>query len=436
MAGGVEAVSMSPKVASAGRAALTRDSGTQQENLHAVFERRERQMEQVACRVRIGVGLIACGADGGASALVGIYSVAALFLVVGLAYAGLMLWLHRLLGRARYRGWIKYATTALDFAVFTSLTVVYMGDAGELGLTAEQIGSTMIALLPVINLLSAMRVGLAIIATSTALAMGALVVIGLRIMLPLGAIAYYLGIIAASGLLAWIISRSTAALLLRFARRNQLTRFLPRQMVEQVDRGELDLLLGGHDQTVTVLMSDIRGFTSLSETRSPAQIVAQLNEYFTAMSRVVHRHGGSIDKFIGDAILAVFGVPEPKPDDATCAVQAAHDMLSALDGLNAAWAQRGLPMLRIGIGLHSGEAVAGNIGSPERMDYTVIGDTVNVASRIEGLTKQYATPLLISEATRVAAGDFLSTELVDDAPIRGRRGTIRLYAPARNMGSV
>jgi len=139
------------------------------------------------------------------------------------------------------------------------------------------------------------------------------------------------------------------------------------------------------------------------------------------------------NKHVPFSTLAVFGVPEPKPDDARCAVETAHDMLSALDGLNAAWAQRGLPTLRIGIGLHSGEAVAGNIGSPERMDYTVIGDTVNVASRIEGLTKQYATPLLISEATRVAAGNFLGTELVDDAPIRGRRGTIRLYAPAASV---
>jgi adenylate cyclase len=171
----------------------------------------------------------------------------------------------------------------------------------------------------------------------------------------------------------------------------------------------------------------VRGFTRLAEHRDPQEVVSTMNEYFTRMTAVIQAHGGTIDKFIGDAILAVFGAPVPRPDHALRAIQAAREMQAALEQLNAPRVASGLPPLQMGIAVHTGTVLAGNVGSPERMEYTVMGDAVNVTARIEELNKTYGTRILLSETTYAKVGD-MAARFIGAVTLRGRDDPIRLYA--------
>ncbi len=154
----------------------------------------------------------------------------------------------------------------------------------------------------------------------------------------------------------------------------------------------------GRMQQVTVLFSDLRGFTSLSEQMNAEDVIRFLSDYHERMVNIIFKNGGTLDKFIGDAIMATFGTPEPAADDASRALRAALEMRSALATLNQERAARGEPALKQGIGIHCGPAIAGNIGTASRLEYTVIGDTVNVASRVESATKEAGTDLLVTAA--------------------------------------
>ena len=184
----------------------------------------------------------------------------------------------------------------------------------------------------------------------------------------------------------------------------------------------------GSRKTIAVLFSDLRGFTALSETLSPEEATLWLRQYHEVMVGILFKHGGTLDKFLGDGILATFGTPEPTGDEAARAVRAALDMRAALIELNQRRVTQGWPALRQGIGVHYGPAIVGNVGVPERLEYTVIGDTVNLASRIEGLCKALETDLLISVAV---AERFTETpalfESVGQQEIRGRRQSIALW---------
>ncbi len=148
-----------------------------------------------------------------------------------------------------------------------------------------------------------------------------------------------------------------------------------------------DVTLGGEEREVTVLFSDLRNFTSMSERLTPQEMLGILNRYFTRMDGIIEKHGGVVDKHMGDGLMALFGAPLANPDDADRAMKAALEMSEALDDLNWKWQKRGLPAIGVGIGINTDVVVAGNMGSETRLNYTVIGDGVNLASRLEGLTK-------------------------------------------------
>jgi adenylate cyclase len=209
----------------------------------------------------------------------------------------------------------------------------------------------------------------------------------------------------------------------RFARLQLLRRYLQPAAVERVMRDDPDaaLALGGRLATVTLLASDLRGFTAMSERLAPKEVVAQLNAYHGAMMAVIERHGGVIDKFIGDGTLVVFGLDAAPEVGATAAVQCAEEMLSALELHNEERGRLGQPPLQMGVGIHTGPVIAGNIGAPgRRLEFTVIGDAVNTASRLEGLTKERGAPVLISSVTVDLLADRSGVREVAPVSIRGK----------------
>lgn len=188
-----------------------------------------------------------------------------------------------------------------------------------------------------------------------------------------------------------------------------------------------DIAVGGKAKEVVVFFSDIRGFTAFAEKRAPEEVVEMLNEYFSVMVKIINRNGGVVDKFIGDAIMAVWGAPRGSARDAHKAVKACLEMRQALAELNEVRIARNQPPIQIGMGLHAGTAISGTIGSDERMEYTVIGNTVNTASRIEASTKAFGADLLISDSVMEKIGDDFSVELAGAAEVKGRSDALKMF---------
>jgi adenylate cyclase len=206
-----------------------------------------------------------------------------------------------------------------------------------------------------------------------------------------------------------------------------LSKKMAKDVVERLLSDPQMQKLGGQRGRATIVFSDIRGFTASSESMSAEQVVDLLNAYFTRMVTIVEQNDGVLDKFMGDAFLALYGVPFPAPDDAVRAVRTALHMQAALATFNAHLATAGRAPVAIGIGINTGEVVYGNIGSETRSDFTVIGDTVNLASRVEGLNKVYGSQILITEFTRDELGDHFAVREVDRVRVKGKSAPTQIY---------
>ncbi len=227
---------------------------------------------------------------------------------------------------------------------------------------------------------------------------------------------------------AHLSSRSLLSLFLEVNRKARLERFLSPDVVAEIGEREELLGLSGTRRRVTILFCDIRGFTGLSERLDPSQVVDLLNTYLGSMTEVVFQFAGTLDKFLGDGIMAVFGAPVARADDSDRAVDAALGMLGALAGYNDQRRSRGEEPLRVGIGIHTGDVIAGTVGSPRRMDYTVIGDTVNVASRVESLTRKFGVDLIVTEETRRSLSRSRTLRPLGDENVKGRLAPVTVFA--------
>ena len=210
--------------------------------------------------------------------------------------------------------------------------------------------------------------------------------------------------------------------------RANLARYVSPELVEGIVRKEIDLELGGQRRDVTVLFADVVAFTPLAEQHPPERIVGVLNELFTFLTEIVFAHGGVVDKFIGDCVMAVFGLPEPGEEDAVSALRAAEEMLDWLEAGNARWTRELGTELQLAIGVHTGPVVAGNIGSERRMEYTVIGDTVNVAARLEKIARP--GQVLVSRATMEHGLREFDFEALGDHDLPGRTEPVSLFVLA------
>lgn len=209
--------------------------------------------------------------------------------------------------------------------------------------------------------------------------------------------------------------------------RQTLLRYMPPAVVDHImARGGPDQLRGER-AVITVMFSDIRNFTKMSEMRTPAQVLDILNQYLDAMTEIVFTHHGVVDKFIGDGMLCYWGAFGDADSHARLAATASSQMLAKLEELNQNWRQQGLPELGIGIGINTGEALFGNLGSGKKVEFTVLGDTVNVASRLETMTKEFGTRIVLSESTQAHLGDGVPTRFLAEVAIRGREQKMKVF---------
>src|SRR5690606_28564344 len=212
--------------------------------------------------------------------------------------------------------------------------------------------------------------------------------------------------------------------------------YVPPELVDAMARGPQSYSMEGRRAELTVLFSDVRGFTTISEGLQPEELATLMNEYLGAMTAVVQRHRGTLDKYIGDAIMAFWGAPVDDPQHARNALLTAIEMQAALTELNQVLTAKGWPSLAIGVGVNTGPMTVGDMGSPVRKSYTVMGDAVNLGSRLEGITKEYGVGIIVGEETReILRKEFAFREL-DRVRVKGKEEAIAIYEPLGREGEL
>lgn len=212
--------------------------------------------------------------------------------------------------------------------------------------------------------------------------------------------------------------------------------YVPPELVEEMSRDPENYSMAGRKAELTVLFSDVRGFTTISEGLQPDQLATLMNEYLGAMTEIIRHHRGTLDKYIGDAIMAFWGAPVGDPEHARHAVLGALGMMERLPELNKALVAKGWPALKIGIGVNTGIMTVGDMGSPVRQSYTVMGDAVNLGSRLEGITKQYGVAIIVGEGTREKLGDEFILRELDRVRVKGKAEPVGIYEPLGQKGKV
>ncbi len=205
------------------------------------------------------------------------------------------------------------------------------------------------------------------------------------------------------------------------------SKYVSKDVLNEILSNPSKVKLGGEEREITVLFSDIRGFTSLSENTTPGELVEILNKYFNLMTSEILNNGGVLDKYIGDAIMAFWGAPLPDENQAENALKASLGMLENLKKLNGELRSKGKPEINIGVGIYTGKAIVGNVGSDLRFDYTAIGDTVNVASRLESLNKEYGTKIIVGETSKDKIGASYEFQSIGSAKVKGRSQPLNIY---------
>lgn len=238
---------------------------------------------------------------------------------------------------------------------------------------------------------------------------------------------FYLGLIISSSILSSLVSKFFRTLVIKSKRQDELQRFLPESIAQQVLNGEKEIEIGGKRSHVTALFSDIKNFTSLSENADPEAVVNFLNTYFNDMINIVFKYGGSLDKILGDSIMALFGTTGTSGNEEEMAVRTAIDMNKQLKDFNVIRKMTNLPEIKIGIGIHSGEVILGNIGCKKRMEFTAIGDTVNIASRLQDLTKKTEENIIVSEHVFKNLPESIPGKVLGNAVLKGKEKKVRIY---------
>jgi adenylate cyclase len=210
--------------------------------------------------------------------------------------------------------------------------------------------------------------------------------------------------------------------------KRRLSRFFSPDVLRAVVRGQEDVSLGSSRRTVTVLFSDLRGFTSISEKLEPEQVAEMLREYLTEMTEIVFKHGGTVDKYIGDCVMALYNVPFEDPEHAVKAVRTGLEFQERTLAAAERWEAKYGVRLRNGVGINTGEAVVGTLGSLQRLEYTAIGDTVNLAARLESITKDYGASIIISESTYQYVKDLFPTRELGEVTVKGKTVPVKIYA--------
>lgn len=256
---------------------------------------------------------------------------------------------------------------------------------------------------------------------------------------------YWINLVSPLGLAMLVYTGITAENLVRTELERRRTRalfarYVPPAVVADLLQHQEDIVLGGVRVELTVLFSDVRGFTSFSEDKTPEYVVTRLNEYFTEMTAVIFKYGGTLDKYLGDGMMVFFGAPIHYEDHADRAMAASLEMLERLAELNKRWLEQGGPTFDIGVGINSGPVVVGNVGSPERMDYTIMGGDVNLAARLESMNKEYKTKIIFSDRTLkyLKRKEELpgGIKFLGEASVRGMVEAVGIYTvEAENSGT-